>query len=299
MQTLEIVPLQGTRERGRNSFLLTGQNETLRSHTYAQSANGQVKGYTLIWTPEQDERMARVIPAAQASFATFGPALPDGIGQSLSAVSGSDLLAGLEIRRPTHSRTGFYVDGSGTIVTSAEMLDGCGRLTIDEAYDAELTLRDDALGMAVLRPRAPLAPLAFANFRTEAPALRSEIVVAGFSFEDLLTRPVLSFGQLAGLEGLEGEETLRRLAVTVMPGDAGGPVFDATGSVIGMLLPRVEDGARLLPGDVNFAANGAMIHAALRDAGLRPANLPRDAVIPAEELALQAADMTVLVSCWK
>jgi peptidoglycan hydrolase-like protein with peptidoglycan-binding domain len=298
MQSLEIVPLEGARERGRNSFVLTGQSDTLRSHTFAQHANGQVKGYTLIWTPDQDARMERVVAAAQSSFESFGATLPDGIGQSPSAVTGRDLLAGLEIRRPTHSRTGFYVDGSGTIVTTAELLDSCGRLTIDEAYDAEITLRDEALGLAVLRPSQPLAPLAFANFRTDAPAPRSEIVVAGFSFEDLLTRPVLSFGELAALEGLEGQDTLRRLDVTVMPGDAGGPVFDATGSVVGMLLPRADGGTRVLPEDVNFAANGAMIHAALRGAGLRPASITRQQTLAAEELTLQAADMTVLVSCW-
>jgi len=298
MQTLEIVPLDGTRERRRNSFLLTGQNDSLRSHTFAEYANGQVKGFTLVWTPEQDDRMARVIPAAQSSFATFGPALADGIGASPSAVSGIDLLAGLEVRRPTHSRTGFYVDGTGTIVTTDALLDQCGRVTIDETYDAEVTLRDPDLGIAVLRPRQPLAPLAFANFRMTEPQLRAEIVVAGFSFEDLLTRPVLNFGQVAGLSGLEGEETLRRLAVQVMPGDAGGPVFDSTGSVLGMLLPRDDSGARVLPGDVNFAADGALIHRALRGAGLRPASLDRSTVLPAEELALQAADMTVLVSCW-
>ncbi len=298
MQTLEIVPLEGARERRRNSFLLTGQSDTLRSHTFAQHANGQVKGFTLVWTPDQDERMARVIPAAQSSFEAFGGALPDGVGAAPSAVSGLELLAGLEIRRPTASRTGFYVDATGTIVTTDSLLDQCGRVTIDETYDATITLRDADLGIAVLRPGQPLAPLAFANFRTEAPALRSEIVVAGFSFEDLLTRPVLNYGQLTALSGLNGEESLRRLSVAVMPGDAGGPVFDSGGSVVGMLLPRAEGGTRVLPDDVQFAASAEQIHEMLRDAGLRPASLERTGSLSGPELELQASDMTVLVSCW-
>lgn len=298
MQTLEIVPLEGTRERRRNSFLLTGQNDSLRSYTHAEYANGQIKGFTLLWTPEQDTLMSRVVPAAQASFAPISGVLPAGTGTAPSAVSGAELLSGLEIRRPTASRTGFYVDGTGAIVTSADLLDNCRRLTIDEAFDADVALRDPDLGIAVLRPRQPLAPLAFANFSMQDPALRSDVVVAGFSFEDLLSRPVLSFGQVSGLTGLEGEEGLRRLTVQAMPGDVGGPVFDLTGSVLGMLLPRDDDGARLLPGDMNFAADGARIHAALRAAGLRPASLPRADILPAEELTLQAADMTVLVSCW-
>jgi len=298
MQTLEIVPLEGERERRRNSFLLTGRNDVLRSHTFAQQASGQVKGYTLIWTPENDTLMERVLPAVEASFVTFGGTLPEGTGVSAAGVTGGDLLAGLEIRRPSAARTGFYVDATGSVLTSADLVAGCGRITIDEAHEAQIAYLDPDLGIAVLRPTRPLAPLAFANFHLTDPAPRSEVRVAGFSFEDLLTRPTLAIGQLAALQGLNGEAELRRLTVPAMPGDAGGPVFDATGSVIGMLLPAPSGGARLLPDDVHLAVAGATLHSRLQAQGIAPANLPRAEAMPDETLMRAAADMTVLVSCW-
>ena len=96
-----------------NSFTLTGQNEELRSHTFAQFRGGQIKGYTLVWTPERDDQMARVLPMMQESFTTFGGTLPESTGQA-SQVARSALLAGLAVRRPDFSRSGFYIDATGT-----------------------------------------------------------------------------------------------------------------------------------------------------------------------------------------
>jgi S1-C subfamily serine protease len=298
MQTLEIVPLEGFRERGRSSFTLTGQNERLASHTYAEYRNGQVKGFTLIWTPGADAGIGRAVEAMQASLSFFGPALPDGIGQPDSAVARADLLAGLEVRRPVMSRSGFYIDPTGKVLTSVTLAEECRRLTIDERYNARVFLRDDALGILVLQPEDELAPLAFANFAADAPEQRGEVVLAGFSFEDLLTRPILTFGQLAGLGGLDGNGAQRRLSMSAMAGDIGGPVFDRTGQVIGMLVPQPDLAGRVLPEDVNFVVGAEAIVAALRAGGLRPATIPWSDPLPSEELTLLAADMTVLISCW-
>ena len=299
MQTLEIVPLEGFRERRSDSFVLTGQDDNLRSHSFAGHSNGQVKGYTLIWTPDQDERIERVLREMEDSFTFIDGVLPDGVGQTGSAVSQSDLLAGLEIRRPERSHTGFFIDETGRVLTSATLADQCGRLTIDERYDARVVLRDDDLGIIVLEPEEPLAPLAYAKFREEAPRLNSEVILAGFSFEDLLTRPVLTYGQLAALEGLNGERTLRRLSMEARPGDIGGPVFDPAGRVLGMLLPPEEGAARQLPDEVRFALSAAAIRAVLQENGVQPASIERDEALPGEELTLMASDMTVLVSCWR
>ena len=298
MQTLEIVPLEGFRERGRSSFTLTGQDARLRSHTYAEHRNGQVKGFTLIWGPEEDARMDRVLATMRDSLRFFGPALPDHIGQAGASVARPDLLSGLEVRRPERSFTGFYIDADGKVLTSARLAEGCRRLTIDERVGARIGLRDEALGIVVLEPEEPLAPLAFANFAMAPPAPRSEVALAGFSFEDLLTRPVLTFGQVAALEGLAGEAELRRLTLAALPGDIGGPVFDRAGTVVGMLLPQPAPQGRLLPEDVSFAVGADAIQSLLRSNGLRPAALPRAETLPDTELGLIAADMTVLVSCW-
>ena len=297
MQTLEIVPLEGARERRQNSFLLTGQNETLRSHTVAQFRNGEVKGWTLIWTPERDEQMARVLPMMEASFAALSGTLPESAGQA-STVPRRELLSGLAVRRPEFSRSGFYVDATGTVLTSAAAVAQCDRVTIDEAYNARVVARDDMLGLAILKPETPLVPLAFAQFNDREPPLGGEITISGFSFEDVMSRPVLTFGRIEDTQGLQGESGVLRLSAEVMQGDLGGPVFGPNGAVIGLLTGQPQDGTRQLPPDVNFAVDARVILDFLREAQVSGGTLREDVVLPAATLTRIAPDLTVLVSCW-
>ncbi len=297
MQTLEIVPLEGTRERQQNSFVLTGQNDELRSHTIAQFRNGEIKGFTLIWTPENDDQMERVLPMMEASFETFSGSLPASAGQP-STVQRTALLAGLSVRRPEFSRSGFYVDATGTVLTSSDAVANCGRITIDEAYNARVIARDEELGIAVLQPETPLVPMAFAQFQnTEAP-LGGEVTIAGFSFEDVMTRPVLTFGRVEAMQGLNGEPATLRLSADIRQGDLGGPVFGTSGAVIGMLLGQPQDDGRQLPADVNFAVNSSAIQEFLRNSDISSGTLRDDVVVAPEMLTRKAGDLTVLVSCW-
>ena len=105
-----------------------------------------------------------------------------------------------------------------------------------------------------------------AEFSNAAPRLQSEISVAGYSYEGVLSAATLTFGALSDLKGLNGDETLKRLSVKAQPGDAGGPVFDENGHVVGMLLPQTE-ADRKLPEDVSFALDGDVILKAAQDAG--------------------------------
>ena len=59
--------------------------------------------------------------------------------------------------------------------------------------------RDDALGLAVLRPTDRLAPPAIAEFQTGVPRLQAEVAVAGFPYGGVLTTPALTFGKLLGV----------------------------------------------------------------------------------------------------
>ena len=298
MQSLEVIPLEGARERRQNGFTITGQSDTARAHSVATFRNGQIKGFTLLWTPQSDADIARILPSMEASLTTFGGTLPDSAGQA-STVARSALLAGLSVRRPAYSRTGFYIDATGTVVTSADAVAQCGRVTLDEAYDARIVAQDAALNVAVLKPETPLVPLAFAQFGEQAAALGTNVTIAGFSFEDALTRPVLTFGRIEDLSGLNGEPDRLRLSVNVRAGDLGGPVFGPNGEVVGLLAGQPQDATRQLPPEVNFAVPSAAIREFLRANSISSGTLRENVVMPAETLTRVAGDLSVLVSCWK
>lgn len=298
LQTLEIIPLEGERDRSRDRFTISGRSDTARAQVEARLVNGAIKGWILLWSPEADADADLVLSTMRDSFRPIEGVLPTDSGTAASTVARRDLISGLEVRRPAYARSGFFIDAVGSVVTTAEAVQGCGRVTIDEAYRAEVRGIDEALGVAVITPTEPLVPLAFAQFADADPAPDSEVRVSGFSYQDTLTRPIVTFGRLADLTGLNGEADLRRLTLTAQQGDTGGPVFDANGAVIGVLLPRPETPGRMLPDDVQFAASAAAIRRVVSGAGLTPSTSRASAPLSAEMLTRVSADLTVLVSCW-
>ncbi|MEC8580243.1 MAG: serine protease [Pseudomonadota bacterium] len=295
MQTLEIVPLDGPRERKRDGFVLVGENSNIVSHTEVSLEDGNTKGFTLIWPANDEERRMRVLAMMQSSFtvsnAVLDPAATSGDGQ------GVDLLSGLRIRTPRMSVSGFYVDGQGHVLTASNAVQNCGRITLDETTEADILAQDEALGVALLTPKSSLAPRMFAEFRTDDPRIQSEVAVAGYSYGGVLSGPTMTFGTLEDVKGLSGEDTLKRLALASLPGDAGGPVVDAGGAVVGMMLPR-DTGARSLPDEVSFAAKASAIETLLSQSGVRFNSTSGGGVIAPEDLTEATTAMTVLVSCW-
>ena len=298
MQTLEIVPLDGPRERGKSNFTLVGESGRMISYTEASLENGEIKGFTLLWPAGDEERRRRLLAEMRSSFTRMPRVLSASAGDA--SQQSIDLISGLQIRKPKISRSGFFINDVGNVVTTSAAVQSCSRITLDGDTDAELVADDTASGVALLKPKAALAPLAVASFASQPTRLQSEVAVAGYSFEGVLSSPSMSFGTLADVRGLQGEENISRLALRSRAGDAGGPVLDRTGAVIGMITSAPKDGP-VLPDDVTFALAASSIVAASSDAGvsLSEAAAQGTAGLTAFQLSEKASGMTVLVSCWE
>lgn len=295
LQTLEIVPLDGDRTRRERAFSITGENSRIVSQTEVWLQDGQIKGFVFIWPTGDEARRTRILDEMRKSFVRLDGVLPSNEG--LDDTQSVDLLSGLEIRKPRLSRSGFFVDNRGTVITTSEAVAQCGRVTLDDEIAATVVANDTASGIAILQPSDALAPLGVGRLSARTPRLQSDVAVAGFSFEGVLGAPSMTFGQLSDLRGLRGEPELKRLALAALPGDAGGPVLDAAGGVLGMLLPR-ESGARSLPEEVNFAADADAIRAVLAQAGVTAGQSNSSDAIDPIDLTAAGQAMTVLVSCW-
>ncbi len=297
LQTLAIVPTDGPRTRRDQSFEIEGIGDGIHSYTTATLRNGQIKGFSLIWPAGDDARRVRVLDMMKASFTTIDGVLDPAIAAPDDSQA-IDLVSGLSVRKPKRSSSGFFVDSQGDVLTTAASVGECSRITIDEVHDAQVIHTDESLGLAVIRPNAPLAPANVAQFQTGVPRLQSEIAVAGYPYGGVLTTPSLTFGRLADIRGLNGEDELKRLSLTAQPGDAGGPVFDNGGAVLGMLLPRTNKNGQQLPPEVNFSVDASRIVASLLLADVRLQTTDSVAFLPPEALNQKATDVTVLVSCW-
>ncbi|NJM82688.1 MAG: peptidoglycan-binding protein [Tabrizicola sp.] len=299
LQTLEAVPLTGERSRGERAFRIRGTSATTDTTAAAELNAGLIKGWMVVSRPGNELRDGRVIRAIETSFRSSSDRALDPGLVAMSAETKRGLLAGLEVRKPKFSRSGIFVDASGAVLTTVEAVTGCGRITIDRAEEADVKVTDARNGLAVLIPRQPLSPRKIAAFQITPDRIGTEVAVAGYSYEDALPSPALTFGKLEDTQGLNGEPGLKRLAISTLPGDTGGPVVDGTGAVLGLLLPEAAGNGRQLPPDVHFAASAALIAETLVSAGITPVEARPQGALAPEDLSTAATGMTALVSCWE
>ncbi|PJE32071.1 Putative peptidoglycan binding domain-containing protein [Pseudooceanicola antarcticus] len=300
LQTLQIVPEDGPRQRNSDSFRIEGRSSRVVTHAEASLEGGEIKGFVLVWPAGDSQRRTRLLEQMQASFTRTPGVLPHDAGAG--AEQSVDLVSGLEIRKPLKGRSGVYVAEDGAVLTLASAVSGCGRVTVgsglDDGAPMKIAATDPATGLALLRPVEASAPMAVARIATMSPRISSEIVLAGYSYEGLLGAPSVSWGTLADVRGLSGEEGISRLDIATLPGDAGGPVFDSTGALVG-LLTAPEDSNRQLPEGVAFAVAPLSLAEMLTGSGVSPVAASGSAPLTPNALTRHAQEVTVLVQCWE
>ena len=297
MQSLDIVPLDGPRAISTDGFLIEGADDRITSYTEARLTGGAIKGFTLVWPANDQATRDRLLAEMQASFTVLEGTLdPDIV--PVSEDQSIDMVAGLAIRQPQLSRSGFYVSDDGRVLTTIEATTGCSRITLDHETEMSVVASDPARGLSLLAPLAPQTPSAFARFDDSTPRLRDRVAVAGFPYGGVLADPTLTFGEIADLRDLTGDTRLMRLEMTTQSSDAGGPLLNGRALVSGMLLPRDTSSAQVLPENVNFALKAAEIIKFLSANGIAPetpTGTPQSTPVAVTRLA---SEMGVLVSCW-
>ena len=294
MQTLTVVPPDGPRRRANDSFDIEGRGARIVSRTHAEHRDGRIKGFTLVW-PAGDTRFERLWERMRASF---DPA-PAGVLGTARATPAEeqdvDLLAGLEVRRADLSRSGFFVDLDGHVLTTAEVAEGCRTIRLDEAHDARVAWSDGRI--ALLEPGEALAPPAVAAFAEAPLPIGEEIAVGGYPFGGALGRASVTFGTLADIKGLGAERELDRYEVATTEAEAGGPVIGPHGEVTGLLLANT--GPKVLPENAALGVDASTLRAALLDRGLNAPLAAPGARMGPEDIVDRAGALTVQVSCYR
>ena len=297
MQSLDIVPVEGPRSVRSDRFVIEGADENILSFTQARLIDGAIKGFTLVWPADDRQTYDRLLAEMQASFTPLDGALdPDIV--PVSEDQSVDMVAGLAIRQPRMSRSGFYVADDGRVLTTLDATLGCGRITLDREINMAVVASDPELGIALLAPLSPQTPVTIAQFDDSTPRLRDRVAAAGFPFEGVLADPTLTFGEIADLRSLTGDVRQLRLDMTTQASDAGAPILNGRGLVAGMLIAPDLSSGQVLPETVSFALKTSEITAFLAANGLETAvtsDAPQSTPVA---IMRQAADLGVLVSCW-
>ncbi len=183
-------------------------------------------------------------------------------------------------RRVADSGSGFVVQ-AGRLLTNLHVVHGCGAILARNAAGrtarAKLLATDPARDLALLGVPKNFGPAL--TFRDAPVVLRGESVVTyGFPLTGLLSSgPTLTTGGISALSGLRDSKLDYTISAPVQPGNSGGPVLDAQGHVIGVVVAKLNAAqvARLTGGDipqnVNFALKGSEVLDFLHRERVRPA----------------------------
>jgi S1-C subfamily serine protease len=251
-----------------------------------------------------DRRWARTVDAR-------GNPLPDPAAEARwqAAQSGEyrSLVAHVCARPPRtpSSGTGFFVDGTGHVLTNDHVAGRCAQIAVVAAgqrRNAQIVARDTKLDLALLATGVPST--AFASFRTAAPPRAGEAVtLVGFPLRGLLApEPIVSTGIVNAVAGLRGDATQIQISAPVQRGNSGGPLLDASGNVIGIVVAKL-DAMKLaqetgdLPQNINFAIKGDVARTFLEKHRVTPRTGTWTRPIDTVGVAAIARAMTVAVEC--
>src|SRR5438876_4422836 len=141
------------------------------------------------------------------------------------------------------SGTGFFIDPTGTLYTAYTVGGEAGNFTIDfngKRYPARQVLADIRSGTAILKTdvATPALPIG----KSEELEVATPVVAIGYPL-DLPETP--SFGMIAGFDrkylGRYFSTTHLRVNMPTQRGEAGAPLLNFKGEVIGMLVSSLEN----------------------------------------------------------
>lgn len=294
LQTLELFPTNASQEVRKSSFKFEGKTDLHHISGFARLNAGEIKGAILVWPLERGADHQRVKDKIFDSFTRISGVLEDPENLNTN-VSPTDYLAGLELKQPSLSRSGVFVDQQATVITARDDLDTCTNIKLGDGSNVGIAAKTDDL--MALRPTNQRAPSGIAQPRNSLIQAPHPIVIGGYSYAGALGAPTISFGSVQNLFDLEGRSGVMRLQVNTLLGDIGGPVFDKTGALIAILLPSRAPANKQLPSEVHFAAS-TQISQLMQVAGVtsKPAtNLKKIDTVAISNLVLETV---ALVQCW-
>ena len=247
------------------------------------------------------ERLAKILSASEMQEAE----------KQSKSVAGANALSIItaqisgKSRASSSPRTGVYGSGvvvsdAGDIVTNEHVINNCARIRIQPlGTPVKVVARDARNDLALLRvDSAGLLPAKLRAGRTVR--LGDDIIAIGYPLKGVLSSgAVVTTGIVNAMTGLNDDTSAFQISATVQPGSSGGPIFDRSGNLVGIVRARLLSTAQANPQNVNFGINLATLSNFLdtHAVGYRSAQLTGK---PAEtaDLVERARKSTVQVECY-
>lgn len=196
--------------------------------------------------------------------------------------------------------TGFLVSDRGDYLTNNHVVRGCRTLTVG-GQPATVTATDEGFDLALLRTSTPPGDTP-AQFAAKPARLNSDVTVVGYPLPDLLGGVNVTRGSVTSLKGIAGDGVRMQISAPVQPGNSGGPVVNAAGQVVGVVVAKLDaqmvaEATGDIPQNINFAIRGEIAKLFLYQNGVEPVEAGEATALAPEDLADLAQGFTRLITC--
>jgi uncharacterized protein len=224
--------------------------------------------------------------------------------RSASAPSRPPIVNGPMAPTPQISRgTGFFVSEDGRVLTNAHVVENCRQTTVrtaGNAVSARIVARDTRNDLALLA--SGLGPIVVGKLRPSA-RLGEDVVVFGYPLSGLLASGGnVTTGNVAALAGIGDDSRFLQISAPVQPGNSGGPVLDRQGSVVGIVVAKLDAlklavATKDIPQNVNFAIKSATVVSFLDAQSVAHSEGSDGVPLSTADLAERAKAFTVQIEC--
>lgn len=169
---------------------------------------------------------------------------------------------------PVASGTAFYV-GRNVLLTAGHVVAGCRRIGLADGTRLELLASDNELDVAALSSEVT-TPVWLSLGRAHDGRLGQTLHAAGYPYYNIAgTSLHLTTGNVSSLADVNDDHRFFSFSAPVQPGNSGGPLFDAKGVVMGVVVSRlseryIAEATGTLPQNINYGLSGSELTRFLR-----------------------------------
>lgn len=245
-------------------------------------------GYEVGYDIVEEDGVVRFTSSAEEKEPPAHPeptAAPQGDGVPAIAQGEVDIHAEVDKRGdPVGNGSGFFIDSSGYFVTNDHVA-AAGKIYFVGSKSsgwrqAKLVGTDEENDLALLKIEHKTESFILSD--SDEVKLGQTVATIGFPNIELQgLSPKFTKGEISSLAGIQDDPTTFQISVPLQPGNSGGPLFDETGRIVGVVSARLnQDAAVAVSGthaeNVNYAVKSKVLSAWLERLDAPGFKLPQE-----------------------